>query len=346
MYHLRLKGSHEQAGKKRGLLFKKFNVHFPIHLDEFQMNYGIASGKILNEVFPEGYAEVKAITDTLQIDHNQFLAWMMCMGCCMYNLKDNIPEVRGCTAFAFTKNNQVYYGRNNDLPPFLKKGSKAELYQLNNASKFYMTTSSFINGEEGVNEHGVVIAMTFVTTPLEKIKPGLNSVFVVRYLLEKATSARHAIELIEKLPIASNMNILISDSLGEMIVAECSPNERYYREPVITNTGDKVIVTTNEFTSNKMKRLEAVSETYQANRRYHETLQRLLKINHIDDDFSEIKSILKGESNFICQYDRKDHFQTIWSTIVHLNTITISRAEGDPRKSKYKIDSRLKNVIK
>ena len=42
------------------------------------------------------------------------------MGCCMYNLEENVPvEIRGCTAFAYSKDNRVIYGRNNDLPPYL-----------------------------------------------------------------------------------------------------------------------------------------------------------------------------------------------------------------------------------
>lgn len=44
----------------------------------------------------------------------------------MYNLEDNFPlEVRGCTAFAINYKYHMYYGRNNDLPPYLKKGTKS-----------------------------------------------------------------------------------------------------------------------------------------------------------------------------------------------------------------------------
>lgn len=51
------------------------------------------------------------------------------MGCCMYNLENNIPvEVRGCTAFAYSSNGRTIYGRNNDLPPYLRGGSKSEIY--------------------------------------------------------------------------------------------------------------------------------------------------------------------------------------------------------------------------
>lgn len=40
MYHLRLKGDHYQMGVKRGKIFQKSKVAFPLHLDEFQLNYG------------------------------------------------------------------------------------------------------------------------------------------------------------------------------------------------------------------------------------------------------------------------------------------------------------------
>jgi hypothetical protein len=46
----------------------------------------------------------------------------------------------------------MYYGRNNDLPHYLKDGSKSEIYNPTGGNKFNITTSSFINGEEGINE--------------------------------------------------------------------------------------------------------------------------------------------------------------------------------------------------
>lgn len=102
MYHISLKGSHYDAGYKMGSIFKKYNIHFPIILDEFQLSFGKKAGLELLKYFPEGYQEVKGVTDAMEINLEEFLSWMMCMGCCMYNLQNNIPEVRGCSAFAFT----------------------------------------------------------------------------------------------------------------------------------------------------------------------------------------------------------------------------------------------------
>ena len=101
MYHLRLKGEHYQMGVKRGLIFQKAKMAFPLHLDKFQIEHGKASEKILKEFFPEVCEEILGISDTMGIDYLPFASWMLCMGCCMYNLEENIPvEIRGCTAFA------------------------------------------------------------------------------------------------------------------------------------------------------------------------------------------------------------------------------------------------------
>ena len=40
MYHLRLKGSHYEMGVKRGKIFQRSGIVFPLHLDEFQLEYG------------------------------------------------------------------------------------------------------------------------------------------------------------------------------------------------------------------------------------------------------------------------------------------------------------------
>ena len=184
-------------GAKIGTIFQRANISFPLHLDSFQLEHGTQSEKILRKFFPEVCEEIRGVSDTIGADYISFIAWMLCMGCCMYNLENNIPvEIRGCTAFAYSKNGNVIYGRNNDLPLYLRDGSKSEIYSPANGNRFNITTSSFINGEEGLNEHGLAIAMTFVMTRLEKIKPGFNSCFIVRYLLEKASSTETAISLL------------------------------------------------------------------------------------------------------------------------------------------------------
>lgn len=96
MYHLRLKGDHYQMGVKRGTIFQKANISFPLHLDTFQLNHGKESEKILREFFPEVCEEIRGVSEIIGADYLSFISWMLCMGCCMYNLENNIPvEIRG-----------------------------------------------------------------------------------------------------------------------------------------------------------------------------------------------------------------------------------------------------------
>ena len=110
------------------------------------------------------------------------------------------------------------------MPPFLQDGSKSEIYVPKNGNRFNITTSSFINGEEGLNEYGLAVAMTFVMTAPQKIQAGFNSCFIVRYLLEKAKDTKQALSLLCNLPIACNCNILLADKSGRMVVVECTPS--------------------------------------------------------------------------------------------------------------------------
>ena len=328
-------------GVKRGKIFNKFNITFPLDLDNFQRKHGYESEKQLQKFFPEVCEEINGVTDTIKADYQEFSAWLLCMGCCMYNLESNVPvEVRGCTAFAFADDKRIIYGRNNDLPPYLRDGSKSEIYSPAGANRFNLTTSSFINGEEGLNEHGLAVSMTFVNTKLEAIKAGFNSCFIVRYLLEKAKSTDHAITLLNELPIASNCNILLADKSGKMVVVECTPSLKQLRRPIETRCG-KIICTVNNFTSENMKQYDySDGNVYNSVERYNVVIKSLPDILQ-GDLIANTQKLLKGEYGFMCQYEKELNFETVWSSIFDLDNLNIYRAEGSPIKKKFKEDKRL-----
>lgn len=342
MYHLRLKGDHYEMGRKRGHIFKKCRVFFPLSLDDFQWEHGRRSEKIVRKLFPEVCEEIRGVSDAIGADYLRFASWMLCMGCCMYNLEHNIPvEIRGCTAFAYAKEGKFIYGRNNDLPPYLRESSKSEIYAPKNGNRFTITTSSFINGEEGMNEHGLAVAMTFVMTDLKKIQPGFNSCFIVRYLLEKADNTKQAVSELWNLPIASNCNILLADQSGSMAVVECTPTLKKVREPEIFH-GDSIVCAANCFASDEMKPYDdANGDDYEVHRRYKVVIDSFSS-GAIKDDYIETTSrLLRGDYGFMCQYDDEPDFETVWSSIFDLKSLVIYRAEGDPRKKKFVRDNRL-----
>lgn len=347
MYHLRLKGDHYQMGVKRGNIFQKAHISFPLQLDNFQLEHGKQSEEILRKFFPEICEEVRGVSDAIGTDYLHFISWMLCMGCCMYNLENNIPvEVRGCTAFAYSSNGRTIYGRNNDLPPYLREGSKSEIYAPKNGNRFNITTSSFINGEEGVNEHGFAVAMTFVMTDLEKIKAGFNSCFIVRYLLEKADNTEQAVSLLMGLPVSSNCNILLADKKGNMVVVECTPILKKVRAAEIFENGS-IVCTVNSFTSDEMKPYDdAKGNDYDSHRRYRTVLDSFSSERIKDEYIETTEHLLKGDYGFMCQYDDEPDFETVWSSIFDLDSLVIYRAEGDPRKKKFVTDNRLHDLIR
>jgi predicted choloylglycine hydrolase len=344
MYHPRLKGNPYQMGRRMGSIFKNCNAQFPIRLDSFQKKFGRKSGKLLKTYFPEAAEEIQGVTDAMGFDNELFTSWMMCMGCCLYNIDEfDSVEIKGCTAFSFIHNGNVYYGRDNDLPPFLKKVSKSEYYKPENKPAFILNTSSFINGEEGINEHGFVAAMTFVMPEPEEIKPGLNSVFLVRYLLENCMTVSEGIKALKTLPVASSCNILMADKGGKMVVAECNPLEMNLRYPEKNMGGDNFIITVNHFSSNKMKKHDAGNQsTYFSEARY-QTAFNALKYHKYTDGIEHAKNILSGKHGFMCQYNKSLNFDTVWSSVFDITNHKIYRAEGNPRKKNFVEDKRLKN---
>ena len=341
MYHPRLRGTHYEMGQKMGNIFRKNKAEFPIRLDSFQTKFGRESAILLKKYFPEAVEEIRGITDVIEYDNDLFAAWMMCMGCCLDIQQDKSVEMRGCTAFSFINQGKVYHGRNNDLPPFLQKVSKSIYYQPKDKLSFIINTSSFINGEEGINESGLVVAMTFVKPKPDEIKPGINSVFLVRYILESCRNVAEGIESLNKLPIASSCNIILTDKKGEMVVAECNPAKIHLRYPVKNKNDEAFIITVNHFTSDVMQKHDASQRNvYFSAERYKNAYDALKNINN-DDSIHYVKNILRGEYGFMCQYKKDLNFDTVWSSIFDITGKKILRAEGNPRRNRYIIDNRL-----
>lgn len=344
MYHWRLKGSHYEMGQKTGRIFLKAGIKFPLEkLDGFQRKIGTASGLILKEFFPEAAEEIRGITDTVHADNELFTAWLMCIGCCLYNLDESwTAETRGCTTFAFSHGTEVYYGRNNDLAPFLHKGCKRILYTPKGTDRFLLNTSSFVNGEEGINEHGLIAAMTFVLPHLERIRSGLNAVFLIRFILEKCQTTEEAISVLEKLPVSSPANIMVCDKNGNMIVAELSPDTKKIRECETGPYGNKFIIAANHFTDEHMQRRDnSDGNMFRSQERYKTVFDAFQ--NKIENPIEFATDVLRGRYGFVCQYGKEENFKTAWSSVFNASDLSVYCAAGSPDKTKFREDLCLKH---
>jgi predicted choloylglycine hydrolase len=298
-------------------------------LDDFQKHFGKNSQSILLNFFPEVCDEIRGMTDGLNYPFEKFVSWLLCMGCCY--------DPNGCTAFCFIQNNSVLYGRNNDLPPFLRKVSKSIFYKLKNGYSFIGNTSSMINMEEGLNECGLAVAMTFLVPTM--IVPGINSLFLVRYLLEKCATTKEAINALQGWPIPSASNIILADKMGDIVVVECTPEKFFTRKPA---TDDSFIVAANHFPSDEMKSHNASDwNIFSSDTRYKTAYNALKEIGH-ENGIEYAQDILGGKYGFMCQYNKQLNFDTIWSSVIDISNNKIYRAEGNPLKARFKEDSRTK----
>jgi len=332
MYHPRFTGTHYEIGFKFGQILKKQYVDFDsiIKLKDYQIDFGVQSGKILSLVYPEVCREIKGITDGLQYSYEKFSAWLLCMACCL----------KGCTAFCFNNEGHIVFGRNNDLPPELKKLSQSMLYKPHHGYSFLGNTSSMVHLEEGINEKGLAAAMTFVVP--EFIKPGLNSVFVVRYVLEKCANTEEAITAIKDIPVSSAGNVLLTDKAGDMAIVEFIPEKINIRRP---SSDEKFLAVANDFISNEMKEHNTNGpDIYSSHERYLTAYSSLKNMN-TNDSVNYTKDILAGKYGFMCQYGKETNCDTIWSSVFDLTKNKAYRAEGNPGKVKFSEDNRLRLIM-
>lgn len=331
MYHPRLKGKHYDMGKHYGEILYKTgeNLSSVIALNNEQIEFGKLCLPIYEKYLKDIMEEVRGLADGLHQKYEDIAYWL-------FNIYCN-EEEHGCSVFAVNENNNVYFARNMDMFPEYKKTSESVLYRVENKNTFLAHSTAMICLEDGINQHGLCVALTFLLS--KKIQPGINGGFIVRKVLEDCKTTDEAIKLIEKLPISSSHNIVIADKRGSIVVVECTS------ENINIRYGDKYVVATNHFISDKMSKYNNKEENwYYTNDRYN-TIDNYLK-NSTNIDFNECKNIISGKYGFVCQFKKNLKFDTIWSTVYDLSSLYNEICEGNPSRLKYKFDNRLEWGLK
>jgi predicted choloylglycine hydrolase len=328
MYHPRFKGNHYEIGLKYGGLLKKNNIDLfgLTELDDFQFNYGIQSERILRKCFPEACEEIRGMTDGVGVPYQRFSAWLMCISVCL--------EIPGCSMIAFKKVGKVLFGRNNDLPPIFRKISSSALYAPSNGYSFIANSSAFVSAEDGINEKGLAVGMTYVWA--KELKAGFSSMFFIRYILEKCATVEEGLKAIQNIPIGGAYHLILADK-NEIVHVECSPQK------IKINRGD-FAVASNHFVSEEMKKYEEAKNLYCSNERYKTGYDALSKgFDKVAVGYA--KDILSGKLGFMCQYDKELNFDTVWSSVFDISNNKIYRAEGNPSRTRFKEDIRFNRGV-
>jgi predicted choloylglycine hydrolase len=125
-----------------------------------------------------------------------------------------------------------------------------------------------------------------------------------------------------------------------MVVVECNCEKIVVIEP---QKDENYVVATNHFVSPEMQQYTGPA-LFNSKERYKVARQALNANNNYSCELA--KNILGGKYGFMCQYERKLGFDTLWSTVYDLKNDRIFRAEGNPSKARFKEDIRLRTVKK
>lgn len=331
MYHARFKKSYYEAGYKWGdLLYNHGNLISNQHT--FQINkerkkFANECLPLYQKYYPEVLEEIKGIADGQRLSYEDLCTFLLSMYC--FELNNH------CTCIALQDSHRIIFGRNSDFLVELEKLYMNCVYHLDNAFSFNGNTTAFVQMEDGVNEYGLAVGLTFIYPIV--IKPELNAGMLVRYLLEKCKTTKEAIECLKNLPIASQQTLTIADELGDIVVVECNCNDIE-----VVNVEDGFVVATNVFHSEKMKKYNNDNiDDWRAEERYL-VANDSLKENKNCFSIDLIKGILSGKYGFMCQYDRETGADTVWSVVYDLKEKRVYRVEGNPSRKQFKEDIRMK----
>lgn len=329
MYHPRLYGTHAEIGQRYGKVLSD-NGFRVSDLPALGVGANWAETEaIVRAIYPEVLEEMRAFAEACQGSYQRFADFVFGMG-----VTQDAPK---CTCFAVTSGETTFFARNHDNFLTLKPFCQSSLLAPSGFHAFIGNSDTLIGVEDGVNEKGLAVGITFVGGGQHK--PGINFILAVRCVLEKCSTVTEAVAMLSEMPFSTYQNFILADQTGQKVVLEASPARVQVREP---ERDEDFIVATNNFRLPEMLPLEQVTDRnwYQSLTRY-ETVSTALRTMNTGLGLQECQEILGGRHGFVCQYSRASGFDSLWSTAVDLKSLSIHFAEGNPGRVKYKPETRL-----
>jgi predicted choloylglycine hydrolase len=177
------------------------------------------------------------------------------------------------------------------------------------------------------------------------VKPGVSFVLAVRLALDKCANIEEAIKSLMNMHASANTNYLLADETGDMAVAEVSPDKAVIRKP---KDVENFIVCTNHFVLPEMQRHEDLE------RRNKQNWDTLLRYTAISEGIREAggdmniqvgQQIMTDHTGYVCSHQNNLKLGTLWSITASLKNLDVFRAEGNPCRTKYEEDPRLKRAV-
>jgi predicted choloylglycine hydrolase len=296
-----------------------------------RIEFGRQSEAEVRRLFPEVLDEIQGFSEACHASYDALLAFMLAVGIEEKSIRCSVFAARGRGSAVFGRNYDFFYGYKDFAESCLT------VPEGGHASTGH--SDVFIGKEDGVNETMLAVGMAFV--PPVRVKPGVNFPIVVRYILDRCSSVEQAVASLKSVSYSTTNNYLLADATGDMAVVEAGPGQVNVRRP---HGSQGFVACTNHFISQRMRDLEDRGKRVADSlRRYASMINKIEEADgHLDLDGAG--EILSDDSGGVCSHRSEISLGTLWSVVADLKDRRIMVAEGHPCKTKYREDSRLRDM--
>jgi predicted choloylglycine hydrolase len=181
---------------------------------------------------------------------------------------------------------------------------------------------------DGMNEHGLAVTMSAGCPMVETTEEGCRFWAVVRTLLDHCRTVPEALDRVQSIPIAFNLNILLTDKHGESALIEIFSSKRAVKR-IGPHTAEQAIWSTNHYNLPKMMEYD-LGRMWMSVARYQKISSALenpgRKIGKEDLRLLLSKPVPDG----LCCHYYHDYFGTLWSVIFDLTAGVAEVCFGSP----------------
>ncbi len=318
-------------GYRYGWILYKHGFRLPEQSEEKQ-EFGRRSEKEVKRFFPEILEELHGFATAVHASYDNMASFLLGIGA--------FKVEGGCSEFAAFNGSDVVFGRNYDFYYRFRKYTEAYVTRPRDAYSSLGHSDVFIGREDGVNEKGLAVAISFVAPT--KVVPGVNFALAARCVLDKCSSVEEGVKKLSTTSFSTTNNYLLADEEGEIAVVEASPDKVRVRRP---EPGHQYMVATNHFVHPEMVEVENKTKRDPDSTMRYDTIEKALELGKGKVDTRVARKVLSAHEGSVCSHLEEIQLGTLWSLTATLKHPQLYRAEGQPCKTKYQLDKRLSIVM-
>jgi predicted choloylglycine hydrolase len=328
LYRATHEGTYREIGLRNGEQLARQGFRTPPWV-KHSSDFAKESEHELRRTFPEVCEEIEGLAEGTRIPYEEMTEFLLRIGIG--------PATPSCSAFAVFDGSRVVFGRNYDFYYDMRAYASSVFYRPNGAYASVGHSDIFVGQEDGINERGFAVAISFVAPA--SVEPGVNFPLAVRCLLDTSSNVDEAVQTLKSMRISTTNNYLLADSTGAMAVAEVSPRKVKIRYAEADNV---FLVATNHFVSPEMRDEEARERRDADSVQRYEAITEGIRSRRAGLQLEDAEKILADHDGAVCSHHDHQKLGTLWSVVADLGQGTIRWADGHPCEADYVPEDRLR----